>query len=230
MEGNKLVILVAILILVVLFLASPRGKAFLEQTKLKDKIGILGDFLKNLTGRITMQDKKQTSKIEFHLSGVDPVYMNNQQFSLKDSSVDAILGLQSGSLSGFTISFKNKANIEIKSITGDFSINDGQIKISGKTNEIWVGDLGLNGTDTEVLLIGNPVEYSIKNIEKNTLVLQEISGKISWTGIKVPPILNKDKLEVYGFEGSIQQKDGLIFIDGYVDYIKLNNIPIGAFG
>lgn len=228
-HGKLLTVIVAIVILSALFLASPRGKMFLEQSKLKDKIGVVGNFLKSLTGKVASTSKEKPGKIEFHLIGINPVYMNGQKFSLKDSSIDGVINLQTGSLPGFTLSFKDETNVEINGITGDLSFDGNQVRISGKTNEMWLGDVGLNGTDIQISLVGNPVEYSVKNVEKDVLTFQEISGKLTWTGIEETPLmLDKDKLEVYDFKGSIEQKNGLIHIDGYVSYIKLNNIPIGS--
>jgi len=228
MDQKVAVIIVAILILSVLFLASPKGKSFLEQSKIKDKISIIGNWLKNITGKLPATKKTETNKIEFHLTSVDPIYMNEQQFYLQGSSLQADMKVEAATLSGLTLSFKDDTELSTNSMTGNLIFTDKKIKINGKANEIWLGTIGINKTDTEISILGTPTKFYVQNVEKSSLVFKEVSGSLSWTGIKVPPTLNKDKLEAYDFTGSIELKNGLIYINGYVSYIKLNNIPIGT--
>ncbi|MEM5777182.1 MAG: hypothetical protein QXJ06_01920 [Candidatus Aenigmatarchaeota archaeon] len=228
MENKFIVTFIAIIILVALFLASPRGKEFLEKSKLKDKLSIIGNFFRNLTGKVTLKNNEGT-KIEIKLSGVNPIYMNNQQLNLENSEFSITLKPDSASLDTMTLSFKRDADIYSSNFKGKITYSQDKITLEGKTNNIGIDNFVVNKTDISFVINGKPTNYKISNVNKDLISFAEISGSLSWAGLKTPAILQKDKLDLYDFKGVIEEKNGLIYIEGTVTYMKLNNIPIGIF-
>jgi hypothetical protein len=229
MEQKVIVTLLAIIILAALFFASPRGKLFLEQSKLKDKLSIVGNFFKNLSGKVTSVKNNEGSKIEIHLTGVDPNYMNDQQLTLDDSNFVITLKPESATLETMTLSFKDKVQLSSSNFKGKITYSQGKISLEGKANDIWVDNFGMNKTDISFSITGTPSSYKITNVKKDLLSFKEVSGSLSWAGLKTPALLQKDKLDLYDFQGTIEEKNGLIYIGGSVGYMKLNNVPIGIF-
>jgi hypothetical protein len=229
MNEKVVVTLLAVIILVALFLASPRGRAFLEQSKLKDKLSIIGNFFKSLSGKFSSVKNNEGTKIEIHLSGVNPVYMNDQQLSLDDSSFAITLKPETASLESMTLSFKDNIQLSSSTFKGKITYSQGKISLEGKANDLWLGNVGMNKTDVTFSITGTPVSYKIENAKKDYLSFKEISGSLSWAGLKTPALLEKDRLELFDFSGSIEERNGLIYINGQVSYMKLNNVPIGIF-
>ncbi len=226
MEQRVLVALLAIIILLALFFASPRGKAFLEQSKLKDKLSVIGNFFKNLSGKFSSV-KNEATRMEVHLTGVNPIYMNDQQFLLEGSSFVITIKPEAASLESMSLSFKDSIQLSSSAFKGKITYSQGKISLEGKASDLWIGDVGLNKTDISFSITGTPVSYKIENVKKDYLFFKEISGSLSWTGLKTPALLEKDRLELYDFSGSIEERNGLLSINGIVSYMKINTVPIG---
>ncbi|MEM5799815.1 MAG: hypothetical protein QXZ43_04095 [Candidatus Aenigmatarchaeota archaeon] len=229
MENKFIITFIAIIILVALFLASPRGKEFLEKSKLKDKLSVIGNFFKNLTGKVTSVKNNEGSRIQIKLSGVDPAYMNNQQFNLEESEFSISLKAESANLDAMTLSFKANADIYSSSFKGKITYSQDKITLEGKANDIGIDNFVVNKTDISFTITGKPTNYKITNIKKDFISFTEVSGSLTWAGLKTPAMLQKDKLDLYDFSGTIEEKNGLIYIEGTVTYMKLNNVPIGIF-
>ncbi len=229
MENKFIITFIAIIVLVALFLTSPRGKDFLEKSKLKDKLSVIGNFFKNLTGRVASVKNNVGSQIEMKLSGVNPVYMNEQELTLDNSEFTISLKPQAAKLSDMTLSFKDNVVISSSSFKGQIKFSQDKIILTGKANDIWIDNFGMNKTDISITITGVPIKYTINNVKKDILSFKEVSGSLSWSGLKTPAMLEKDKLDLYDFVGSIEEKNGLIYLQGSVTYMKLNNVPIGIF-
>jgi len=229
MEQRVVVTMLAIIILAVLFFASPRGRMFLEQSKLNDKLSIIGNFFKNLTGKVASVKNNEGGKIEIHLSSVNPNYMNEQQLYLENSNFVINLKPETASLDAITLSFKDKVQLSSQSFKGKLSYYQNKISLEGKTNDIWIDNFGMNKTDISLSIIGTPLTYKITNVKKDVFSFKEVSGSLSWAGLKTPALLEKDRLDIYDFSGTIEEKNGLVYIDGTAGYMKLNNVPIGIF-
>jgi len=229
MEGKHWVTIFAILILVALFLASPRGKDFLEKSKLKDKLSVIGNFFKNITGKVSSVKGNSGTVIEIKLSGVNPAYMNGQQLDLKNSEFSITLKPEAASLDSMTLSFKSYAEISSSSFNGKLTYSQDKIALEGKASDIGIDNFAVNKTDIAFTISGKPTTYKISSVSKDIISFAEVSGSLSWAGLKTPAVLQKDKLDLYNFQGTIEEKNGLIYIEGTVTYMKLNNIPIGIF-
>ena len=167
MNQKIIITLLAIIILVGLFLASPRGKSFLEQSKLKDKLSVVGNFFKNLSGRVISIKNNEGGKIEIDLSGVNPNYMNGQQLSLDNSNFVITLKPEIASLDTITLSFKDKAQISSSNFKGKITYYQGKISLEGKANDLWIDNFGMNKTDILLSIRGKPSSYKITNIKKD---------------------------------------------------------------
>ncbi|MCX8178637.1 MAG: hypothetical protein N3D75_02290 [Candidatus Aenigmarchaeota archaeon] len=228
MNSKVLVLIVALLILTGLFLASPRGRDFLEKSKLNDKVGTLGNFFKNLTGKVTSVKQDPSNKIQISMTGIDPKYLDGINFQMKNSRFDIDGTVSLGSIDSATVSFKTKSKVSSENSNGQISYKQSNFLISGKTSEIWVDNFGMNKTDMSFSFEFSPSEYEITNLENAYIDFKQISGGLSWVGLKVPAMLQNDRLEVFDFQGKIRQKNGLVYIEGYASHMKLNNIPIGS--
>ncbi|MBU5689590.1 MAG: hypothetical protein QXM68_01320 [Candidatus Aenigmatarchaeota archaeon] len=229
MDSKVIVFIIAVIILGALFLASPRGRDFLEKSKLNDKVKTLGNFFKNLTGKVTSVKKDDSSKIELTLSGVDPTYLNGIEFDIKDSEISIQGNVISGNMDAATLSFKDKVNFYTQNANGKITYTSDSLVISGKTSDFWIDNFGINKTDISFSLTSKPMQYKITNAESDYLEFKQVSGSLSWLGLKIPAVLQNDRLEIYNFDGEINYKNGLVYIKGYASYMKLNNVPIGIF-
>jgi hypothetical protein len=228
MQQRTWLIIFIIFAIIGLFLLSPRGKTFREKY-LSGAVATVGSFLKGITARaVSTKPSKPTQKIEIGLSGVNIANMNGQEFSVEGSTLEGSFIVESASLEGGSLSFKgDEVVISVNDMSGTISYHDGKMKVTGKTNQIWFDDIGFNKTDISFTFEGKPSQYTLSNIQKDVISFSQISGSLSWTGLRVPPLLSGDKLELYNFEGDIKQKNGLVGIIGTVNYMKLNNVPIG---
>lgn len=231
MKGKIWLVIFLIFAILGLFLLSPRGKTFREKY-LNDKISKVGSYLRGITSRTIPKGQpkaKQENKLEITLSGVDPVLMNGQEFDVKDASVDALFKFESALIDGNEILLKkNVTGINIESMTGAIVFFDDKMKISGKTNRLWLNDIGFSKEGTDFIVVGVPDTYILLNIKKDALVFPQISGRLTATGMGTISFFPNDKLELYGFEGKIEQKNDLVYITGTISYMKLNNVYIGA--
>lgn len=228
MNSKVVVLIVSVLILTGLFLASPRGRDFLEKTKLNDKFSTLGNFFKNLTGKVASVKQDKSTKIQVSLSGIDPKYLDGATFEMKNTMFDISGNANSGNIESVTVSFKGESKISSQNSNGQILYKQNTILIHGKTPEIWVDNFGMNKTDMSFSFELSPSEYEITNVENAYIDFKEISGGLSWIGLKVPAMLQNDRLEIYDFQGNIKQKNGLVYIEGYASHMKLNNVPIGS--
>ncbi|MFH8080551.1 MAG: hypothetical protein QXO84_01580 [Candidatus Aenigmatarchaeota archaeon] len=226
-KGKILTVLFAVFILVALFLASPRGKKFLEESKLKDKLSFIGNFFKSLSGRLSSVKHTKSEKIDMKLNSVNKLYLDKQEFSLSNSQIFISLKPDSADLNGMSLSFKDQVQISSYSFNGNLAYNQDKIVLQGKVNDVCIDNLCFNKTDISFNLVGKAEKYKITNAKKSLLAFNEITGTLSWSGLKTPATLEKDKLELYDFEGSIEEKNSLVYFEGKVAYMKLNNVPIG---
>ena len=96
----------------------------------------------------------------------------------------------------------------------------------GSTDNIVLSGLTFNKPNTAFSILGVPTSYVVE-IEGN-MAFPKISGHLSWGGLKgIPLLLENDKLELIGFEGTLNQVEGYTSMIGKADKIKLNGVDIG---
>ncbi|MCS7134815.1 MAG: hypothetical protein NZ893_00010 [Candidatus Aenigmarchaeota archaeon] len=228
-RGKVIATLLAVFVLVALFLASPRGKKFLEESKLKDKLSFIGNFFKNLTGKMSSVKNNKASKIEMKLNAVNPAAMNGKQLNLEDSQFSITLKPEEATLSEMSLTFKSDVTITSSNFKGKVFYSQDSLMLEGKTNDICIDNICMNKTEISFKMVGRPTKYKITNVKKDVISFNEVGGSLSWAGLKTPATLEKDKLELFDFEGIIEGRNNLVYIEGKVTYMKLNNVPIGVF-
>lgn len=225
MNLRAIVSLFIIFSILALLIFSPRARDF--RVKLTKPIG---SFLKAITGRsLTRTTSLIPKKLDVKITNMDPVSMNGQHFSIKGTGLNTELVYDLVSVMNGNILFQTKTvKVRVKSMVGSVSFyKNGKMKIIGHTNLIELNGMKFNRTGMEFLIVGTPVSYTLNNIRENKISFSKASGSLSWSGLKgVPPLLKNDELELVGFEGVIEQKEGPVTIHGKVDRIRLNGVDI----
>ncbi|MBS3051847.1 MAG: hypothetical protein J4428_00560 [Candidatus Aenigmarchaeota archaeon] len=227
MEQKALVVIVVILLLVGILLFVPKGKEF--RTKyLDDHFKKIGYFLKGIAVKGKVIKPFEGSKLSVTVSDVSSISMNGQSFDLKGDDFEAIIVPSSISMDGSSVTFSsNPLLVRADSMSGTISFSNDLIVMSGKTNQLALGDFGFNKTGISFSVSGYPISFSLSSVKKNIIAFQDISGSLKWTGLKgTSPLLKNDRLELYDFDGSIGQIGGNIVIQGTVSKMKLNGVNI----
>lgn len=224
MNLKLLASLFIILMITSLLMFSPKGREFREKS-----IKNIGSFLKTISGRISSSKTTPSPRLDVMITKISPVYIQEQTFTIKDSGFKGELWYDSIALSGGDISFPtNKIVVNVNSMTGVVSFEGNRLKVSGSTNRIELNEMTYNMTDIRFSIIGTPVSYTLKDVKKDRIVFQKISGSLSWSGLKgVPPLLRDDRLELIEFDGIIIQENDYVSITGKVGKIRLNGVDIG---
>ena len=88
------------------------------------------------------------------------------------------------------------------------------------------GDAVLS-SDIDLLVVGEPISYEVKDVEKDKLILSSVSGSLrclQLTGGSL--MLSNDQLELINFAGDIEQVNNSITVTGQVDKMRLNGVEI----
>ncbi len=228
MEQKALIIVVALLLLIGFFLFVPQGKEF-RAKYLDEHFKKIGYFLKYVESKWKLPKiGDNTNKLSVILSDVSAGSMNGQSFELKNNDFGAVVISNSISVDGSTVTFTNNPlKIFANDMTGTVSFSNDFVRVSGKTNELTLGDFSFNKTGISFSVSGHPIQFTLNNVKKNIISFQDISGSLKWTGLRgVSPLLNNDKLELYDFDGVIEEVNGKVAIQGTASKIKLNGVNI----
>jgi len=78
-----------------------------------------------------------------------------------------------------------------------------------------------------LIIVGKPLNYEIRNIKKDKLLFSSISGSLKSSQLTGGMLeLSGDRLELFNFDGNIIEKNGSVSISGQVSRMKLNNLDI----
>ncbi len=225
--------IVAVLVITLMFVAflfvTPRGRQFREKY-IDDRVGFLGNFFKNLTGKITNSDSSNKEKLSMAITTVPLSDLNGQTFDIKGSGFSGEMSYDYLAFAGGTVSLANSAlEVSVPSMEGTVAFVSDKVQVSGKTDQLSVNELSFNTTKTDFVVVGSPTYFELNNIHADKLVFLDISGSLSWTGLKgIPPLLVEDNLELHDFDGYVTMNNGKITISGLVSKIRLNGVNIAV--
>ena len=212
-----------------LLLFSKNGEE-LKEGNLGRYITTIGSYLRRVTGEIT-----STTSVNRTLSlkiTTTKTALKNLNFNLEGKSFEGKLKYDSVLVGGQNIKAKSsdEINIKIENINGILSFDEnGKMKISGTSATIEVSDIifvpETGEEKVEFDLIGTPITYSLKDIEKDELTFTEIYGLLNladWS----PLSLVNDNLDVIYFKGEITQDNDAVTISGMAERVRLNGVDL----
>lgn len=220
-------LIIALMFLSFLFV-TPRGRTFRENY-IDEHFSNLGNFLKGITSRVSKSGPSEGEKLSILISGIPSTDFNGQKFVLSGHGFSGDLYYDHISFAEGTVSLANSyLKVSIPNMIGNVVFASDKIQITGKASQLGLNDLSFNTTTTDFLIIGTPVAFDLNDLSVDTIAFSDISGSLSWGGLKgIPPLLADDKLELFGFQGSIKMFNGKIMIDGLVSKMRLNGVNIG---
>lgn len=227
MDQRVLVVIVLLLLLVGFLFFVPKGKEF-RAKYLDDHFKKVGYFLKGVATRGKVTGTYDGPKLSVVISDVSTVSMTGQVFDLKGDDLEALIIPSSISMDGSSVTFSgNPVRFYAEDMTGSLSFSNDIVTISGKTNQLGLGDFSFNKSSISFSVSGYPLSFSLNTVKKSLIAFQDISGSLKWSGLRgTAPLLKNDRLELYDFEGTIQQVGGSILIEGTVSKMKLNGVNI----
>lgn len=222
MLNPRILATVFVIVLMIGLLAfSPKGKEFREKH--------INPFFRSISGRFTniRIEPSQEKKLDVMVTDILPSQMSGKSFDVKEKDFTGKLSYDSVSVSGLSISLPTNT-VEVKTtMTGKISFEGNKIKISGTTDNIVLSGSNYKEPNTEFSISGTPISYVVE-VEDDRMAFPGISGHLSWSGLKkeVPLLLENDKLELIGFEGTVNQVEGYASVTGKAEKIKLNGVDI----
>ncbi len=221
---------IAVLLIVLMFAAflfvTPRGIEFREKY-IDEHLGVLGSFFRSITSRTTGVTSGEKLSILITLVPISD--LNNQKFELKGSGFHGSIVPEYVAFAGGSVTFPVRyVEVGVPNMMGAVSFANDRIRVEGETSQLSLNEMSFNTTSTDFTIIGVPVDFALNDIKKNQIIFPDLSGSLSWGGLKgVPPLLANDQLELIDFQGSIIMSENKITIIGFVSKMRLNGVNIG---
>lgn len=156
--------------------------------------------------------------------------LRNEEFKVK--SFEGTLTYNSILIGGQSISMREGKEVDFSCNNMEGSVfidNAGKIRISGYANSVELNGMVFSPKsgekNIEFNLIGTPISFSLKNVEKDKLTLSRASGYLTLKGLS-PLMLENDNLNILHFKGSIEQTDNSLTISGKAEKANLNGIDL----
>jgi hypothetical protein len=229
MNWRGILSVIVIIAIVGLIAFSPKGQKYHgEYTSKYTKP--LGSFISGFAAKITGNKTSETSdigKLEIQLRNVDSSDFKDVEFDVRDKSLNFKMDYEVVNFLDTEFSFSDSlVDAKIDNFQGDVSFfPNGKMKIVGEADYLRVNGLSFNKPDTEIMFVGEPVEFYMTDVSKREISFNDVSGSLSWTGLGgVPALLTNDHLELEDFDGTIIGENGSVDIFGTVETIRLNGV------
>ena len=231
MNQKVIAVLVILLMFAAFLFVTPKGRVFREKY-IDGHIGVVGNFFKGITSRVVKGGSatKEGEKLAITIASIPILDLNGLAFPIKDSGFVGDLHYDYASFAGGTVSLpSNILSVNIPVMTGNVAFSSDRLQVAGKTSQLTLNGLNFNTTSTDFAIVGVPISFQLNDIQQDKIVFSDISGSLSWTGLKgIPPLLADDNLELYDFQGFITMQNGKIMISGFVSKMRLNGVNIGS--
>ena len=190
----------------------------------------VGSFLKTMTGKIT-KGKSITNigKFDISLTGVNPSSLNDLEIPVNGNGFQGRLNYEVLSVLNSGIKFDDREiDMKVEGLIGVITFfRNGNIKIDGKTTFLKLNSMEIVNPDIDLLVVGEPISYEVKDVKKDELVLSSVSGSLRCSQLTGGSLmLSGDQLELINFAGDIEQVNNSLTVTGQVDKMKLNGIDI----
>ena len=226
MSWKILIALIIFLTVTGAILFSERGREF--KTKYLDKyLGNLGSYLKVLRSKVEQRVVNRTLQLSV---STNPSSLMNQEFSIDRKNFRARLKFESATIAGHPLTVEDgEIELDVASMSGSILFNDGKIKVYGSASYIRINDMKLSPKtgeeQIEFFVLGEPLAFSLQDIEKSELKLSKASGILKVNDLS-PLALEEDDLSIKNFKGSLELENDEIIIKGYAESVTLNGVKL----
>ncbi|MEM5793274.1 MAG: hypothetical protein QXY45_02855 [Candidatus Aenigmatarchaeota archaeon] len=207
-----------------LLLFSPKGQKITG-----NKTAPVGSFLKGLTGKVAKSGQSEEKQLDISITGINPQSLGDVQIPINNENFEFKMEYEVISVMDSDISFEERVvEVKMKGVIGSVTFfRNGNMKVEGKCGSIKINGVSISKPSINFLIVGTPIDFEIRDINKDKLIFPSISGSFrsyQLTGGSL--MLNNDHLELFGFKGDIIENNGEASISGRVDKIRLNGLDI----
>jgi len=190
----------------------------------------VGSFVKTITGKIT-KGKIITNpgKFDIFITGINPSSLDDLEISVNGNGFQGRLNYEVLSVLDSGIKFDDREiDIKVEGLIGTMTFfRNNNLKIEGKTTSLKLNNMEIVNPDIDLLVVGEPISYEVKDVKKDELLLSSVSGSLRCSQLTGGSLmLNGDQLELINFSGDIEQVNNSLTVTGQVDKMKLNGIDI----
>lgn len=230
MNWKTIFSVVIIIAIVGLILLSPKGQKYHGNYTGK-YTKPLGSFITGFTSKVIRSDPTRPTgegKLEVEVKNVGAFDFSDIEIDVRN---DVICTMEHEVISFLGTEVQTEdptVRMEIGDLNGNvLFMNNGNVKIDGTTDYLKVNGLTFEKPSTEFLAVGRASSLSLYDIYEKKLVFTDISGSLTWGGLKgIPALLKDDHLELRNFRGNLIMENGLVTLSGTLDSIRLNGVEI----